>query len=68
MCDINNTVKDLRERYEQAVEEGEEQFTIADYAFHTPYAKYLLEYLSNKGISDDTPLSRILIVTNEVGR
>lgn len=54
------TIKDLRARYNKAVKNNEEQFTIEGYEFVTLYAKYLLEFLEMKKIPEDTALRTII--------
>jgi hypothetical protein len=38
----------LKARYKQAVDAGEDSFTLDGHEFLTNYAKYLLEYLAPK--------------------
>ena len=54
------TVRDLRRRWEKAVENNESQFKIEDFEFATDYAKYLLQYLKNMKTPDTTQLRDIL--------
>lgn len=46
------TVADLRARYNQAVEAGEESFKIEGLEFLTSYAKYVLQFLDMDNIPD----------------
>lgn len=55
------TIKDLRHAYYKALEGKQETFTIEEYDFFIPYAKYLLEYLDNLNVPEDTMLRTILI-------
>lgn len=41
-------VYQLKRRYDQAVENGEEQFTFQGHQLLTSYAKYMLEYLADR--------------------
>ena len=54
------TVKDLKERYKEAVENNESEFTIDGFELVTNYCKFLLEYFELKKIPDKTKLKDIL--------
>jgi len=47
-----STVADLRRRYNEAVDRGEESFTLDGLDFLTSYAKYVLQYLDMNNIPD----------------
>ncbi|MDD5515680.1 MAG: hypothetical protein PHX71_10115 [Synergistales bacterium] len=51
-----STIADLRRRYNEAVERGEESFTIEGLEFLTSYAKYVLQYLDMNNIPDSDKL------------
>ncbi|MCP1392158.1 MAG: hypothetical protein J5I35_05320, partial [Methanothrix harundinacea] len=51
-----STVADLRRRYNEAVDRGEESFTLDGLDFLTSYAKYVLQYLDMNNIPDSDKL------------
>jgi len=55
------TLKDLKERYNTALANNEEEFTIDGYEFLTSYAKYLIEYCDLRKIPNEKPLKSFLI-------
>lgn len=54
------TIRHLRAAYNNAVREGKEQFEIEGMEFYTPYAKYFLEHLKNKGVPEDAYLKNVV--------
>jgi len=49
-------VKQLKQAYKKAKKEKEKYFVLDKKEFYTKYAKYLIEYLKNKGLDDDSPI------------
>lgn len=62
------TVADLRRRYHQAVEAGEESFSIEGLEFLTSYAKYVLQFFEMNNIPDSDKLRDRIQPQGEEGR
>lgn len=62
------TVADLRARYNQAVEAGEESFKIEGLEFLTSYAKYVLQFLDMDNIPDSDLLRDRIQPQDEEGQ
>lgn len=41
-------LEELRKAYKQAVEDGEDEFTFDGHLFYIEYAKYMIEYLTQR--------------------
>lgn len=42
------TLARFKERYARAVDDNDDMFVFDDKQFHTPYAKYLIEYVESQ--------------------
>jgi len=49
-------LKQLKQAYKKAKKEKEKYFVLDKKDFYTKYAKYLIQYLENKGLDDDSPI------------
>ena len=53
---VTITLKQLKKAYNNATKNKQKYFTLNKNEFYTKYAKYLIEYLKNLGLDDDSPI------------
>lgn len=49
--------RELKKEYEKAVKENLKTFSIEGHLLVVGYAKYLIEYLTSKGVKDSTDIA-----------
>jgi TRAP-type C4-dicarboxylate transport system substrate-binding protein len=51
--------RELKKEYQKAVKENAQTFSIEGHLLVVGYAKYLIEYLTSKGVKDTTDISLV---------